>query len=424
MGALFFYVYFLYSMYRTSEQNIQILGYLVFILVVYTKDMSSENTPSIFMLLKKATQGNPFINLDSNKVFFAFTSKAVEDVVLNKYKSFKKEGGFKRLKYVLGEGLITSEEPIHMNNKKEISPLFSHNHIQHYETKVSEILDSILSRWSGEVNVRKDMGLFVFKTTMEIFFSENLDNDFEEIRDHISLVSDKVAFGIYDEELDKSTKYLKDLTKRIVDKRLESNEDKHDFLSTLINSYKNKKIDRDGLYDEALTILLTSYETTAYVLEWSVYYLSINKNWQEKISREEDVDAFISEVLRMCPAIWNAKRIAVEDVNVDGTDITAGTEVMVCSLASHRDKNIFEDPDTFKPERWFENRELAKGAYFPFLFGKRQCIGKDLAWMEISLVLTKIAKKFNIELVNKEVSHFGGLSYRIKDPIIINVKEK
>jgi cytochrome P450 len=155
-----------------------------------------------------------------------------------------------------------------------------------------------------------------------------------------------------------------------------------------------------------------------------VYYLSINKNWQEKISREEDVDAFISEVLRMCPAIWNAKRIAVEDVNIDGTDITAGTEVMVCSLASHRDKNIFEDPDTFKPERWFENRELAKGEYFPFLFGKRQCIGKDLAWMEISLVLTKIAKKFNIELANKEVSHFGGLSYRIKDPIIINVKEK
>jgi cytochrome P450 len=386
--------------------------------------MLPKDIPYAFMFLKKASKGNPTFILNSKKVFFAFTSKAVEDVVLNKYSSFKKEGGFKRLKYVLGEGLITSEEPRHMNNKKEISPSFSHSHIKHYETKVSEILDPILSGWSGEVNVRTDMGFFVFKTTMEIFFSENLDNDFAKIREHIALVSDKVAFGTYDDELDKSTRYLKDLTRGIVDKRLESNENKNDFLSILINSYKNKKIDSDDLYDEALTILLTSYETTAYVLEWAVYYLSINKKWQEKISKEEDVDAFINEVLRMCPAIWNAKRIATEDVNIDGTDLTAGTEVMVCSLAVHRDKDVFEDPDMFKPERWFENRELSKGEYFPFLFGKRQCIGKDLAWMEITMVLVKIAKKFNIELINKEVSDFGGLSYRIKDPIMLNVTNK
>lgn len=191
----------------------------------------------------------------------------------------------------------------------------------------------------------------------------------------------------------------------------------------LIMSYENNKITLDDLYDEAITILLTSYESTSYVLEWAVYYLSINKKWQEKISKEEDVDAFINEVLRLCPPIWNIERVAIEDVNIDGTNIVAGTKVMVSPLITQMDKEVFEDPESFKPERWF-GKEPSKGEYFPFMFGKRQCIGKEFAMMEIRIVLTKIAQRFELELINSEVSSVGSLTYRPKDEIKIYVKNK
>jgi cytochrome P450 len=183
-------------------------------------------------------------------------------------------------------------------------------------------------------------------------------------------------------------------------------------------------MDINDLYDHSVTIIFSGYESTAYLLEWAIYYLSINKKWQNKIFREESVDAFINEVLRMCPPVWNTERMATEDVSVDGTDLTAGTKVIVSSLAMHKDKNIFEDPDIFNPERWLKNKELEKGEYFPFLFGKRQCIAKEFVLMEIELILTKIAKKFDTDLLNDEVLYIGALTYRPKDEIMIYVKNK
>jgi cytochrome P450 len=386
--------------------------------------MLNKDQVSAITILKNKTKANYLSSTKLENVFFAFTSKAVEDVLLNKYKSFVKSGVWKRLKCVLGEGLFTTEEPKHMNNKKEIFSAFSSDKTKEYKDKVSDIVDFSLNSWSEEVNVRKEMQFLVFKITMEIFFSKNVDYDFIKIRDSIALSSDRVLSDTSDEELVILTKELKDFVKRIVDERLESKESKNDLLDVLIKSYNNKTMDINDLYDHAITIIFSGYESTAYLLEWAIYYLSINKNWQDKISREEHVDAFINEVLRMCPPVWNTERMATEDVNVDGTDLTAGTKVIVSSLVMHKDKNIFKDPESFNPERWLENKELEKGEYFPFLFGKRQCIAKDFVLMEIDLILTKIAKKFDTELVNEEVSYIGALTYRPKDEIIIYAKNK
>ena len=331
--------------------------------------------PKILMLLKKSTTGNPFVKIGSDKVFFAFTNKAVEDVILNKYSSFEKSGGLNRLKYLLGEGLITSEEPKHMYNKKEISPAFRNNHMLEYENKVSKIVDSVLSGWSGNVNAREQMSLVVFKSVLEIFFSENIDEHIPQLRDNTFIATGKLASAEYDEELEKSTKELRELSKKIVDKRIGSTENKNDFLGILINSYNDGKISLEDVYDEAITILLVSYETTIYSLETSLYYLAVNKDWQDKVSEDENANAFINEVLRISPPIWYEERVSIEDVTIDGKELPLGTQVVVSSLAVHRDKDVFEDPDSFKPERWFDNKELQKGEYFPFLFGKRQCIG-------------------------------------------------
>ena len=82
--------------------------------------------------LKNNKKSNYCINTESEKTFFAFTSKAVEDVLLNKDKSFIKSGVWKRLRSVLGQGLFTTEEPQHMDNKKEILPAFSSQKTKEY----------------------------------------------------------------------------------------------------------------------------------------------------------------------------------------------------------------------------------------------------------------------------------------------------
>jgi cytochrome P450 len=380
--------------------------------------------PSYFQLLKKRIEGNHRPNPDSDNSYFVVTSKAVEDVALNKYNSFIKDGGFKRLGYAVGSGLFTAEEPGHMRNKKEVVPAFATDHIKKYELQAAPIVDKIISNWSGEINVREQMKFVVFKSVMEIFFSENADDDFEEIKDNIAVVMDEVAFNMRYDGSGEEREKVYDICKKIVDKRLESKEVKNDFLDMIINSYKNGKIDFIDLYAETLSLFVGSYESTAHTLEWAMYYLSINKDWQEKISERENLDAFIKEVLRLCPAIWNSQRIATEDVEVDGTLLPAGTKVTISSYAMHRDENIFEDPNSFKPERWLENPKLAKGEYFPFLFGKRQCVGKEYALMQMRVLLSKVAERFDLQLLNEKVHHLGSLALRTDAPIRIYVTEK
>jgi len=386
--------------------------------------MKFIDMPALYMFLKKATKENPFIKSNSESVFFAFTSKSVEDVLLNKYNSFVKDGLVGRLKTVLGNGIMTIEEPSHMINKKEMYPSFSNNMIKQYENKVACATDYVLSSWSEEINVRKEMKFLVFKSVVDIFFSENMDDEFINISSSATITADKIAWDIDDNDRPTSTKILQDFCKKIVDKRIESKENKNDFLGMVINSYNNKKINIDELYDQTITIFLTSYESTSHFLEWALYYLSVNPEWQEKISEKENLDALINEVLRLCPPIWNTQHLATEDVVVDETFIPAGTKVVTSSYVMHRDKNIFEHPDLFKPERWLENKKLSNGEYFPFLFGKRQCIGREFALMEIRVVLTKITEMFKIKLIKGDESYTAGLVYKPKNETIIHVTRK
>lgn len=390
----------------------------------FMKNPEKFDWPYYQNLLRKRIKSGHINNPDSDNSYFAFTGKAVEDVALNKYDSFRKSGGFIRLAHAMGAGLFTAEEPKHMNNKKEVFPAFNNDHIKKYENQAIPIVEKVLSGWSGEINVRDQMKFIVFKSVMEIFFSENADDDFETIKNGIEEISDKVAFDLQYEGGGELRDKAYGICKKMVDKRLESKENKNDFIDMLIRSYENGKISFEDIYSETLSIFMGSYETSAHTLEWAIYYLLKYNEWQEKISDKENLEAFIKEVLRIAAPIWLSQRIAAEDVVIDGTLVPAGTEISMSSYVTHRDENVFEDPESFKPERWFDNPRVSKGDYFPFMFGKRQCVGKEYALMQLRLVLSKVAEKFNMELLTPSVHHIGGVAYRTSEPIMIYVTQK
>ena len=63
-----------------------------------------------------------------------------------------------------------------------------------------------------------------------------------------------------------------------------------------------------------------------------------------------------------------------------------------------------EDPDDFKPERWLEPDAAALNERFlPFSLGRRQCVGQNLAMLELRMVLAPITQRFHLKLVNVDV---------------------
>jgi cytochrome P450 len=83
---------------------------------------------------------------------------------------------------------------------------------------------------------------------------------------------------------------------------------------------------------------------------------------------------------------------------VGGIPVAQGTDVATCIGSIQRNPAYFKEPNKFIPERWLaefefqdeKQAELAKRAFVPFSLGSRGCIGKNLAYMEITTLLAQI----------------------------------
>lgn len=94
-------------------------------------------------------------------------------------------------------------------------------------------------------------------------------------------------------------------------------------------------------------------------------------------------------------------RESPKDAIINGHFIPANTQIGVPGWTMHRDPDIFPDPTVFKPERWLTESEAElqrlRSVHFPFSYGPRACIGKNLAYNTIYLVMARIAFLFDIE---------------------------
>ena len=127
--------------------------------------------------------------------------------------------------------------------------------------------------------------------------------------------------------------------------------------------------------------------------------------------------AVIKEVLRMFPAVSGTR---AGEHNFSVTDDigrhfpTSGFLVWDNPQAIHRDPTYWLRPDEFIPERWLvgpgDPLYPVKGAWRPFSQGPRNCIGQELAIIEMKVIMVATARRFNIGLAYKDLDRTRGNS--------------
>ncbi|KAH9823316.1 cytochrome P450 [Melampsora americana] len=117
----------------------------------------------------------------------------------------------------------------------------------------------------------------------------------------------------------------------------------------------------------------------------------------------EYLNACIKEVTRLQPPSPSSlQRICPPDgAVIDGRKIPGGTKVRFSNWAMHRDARYFSDPDSFNPDRWIlptsSSQRHDSRAFFPFLIGPGTCVAKNLALVEIRMVVANVLTKYNLE---------------------------
>ena len=167
--------------------------------------------------------------------------------------------------------------------------------------------------------------------------------------------------------------------------------------------------------DELVIFLLAGHDTTATTLTYACWALGHHPGLQDRVAAEvtalgdrpltsDDVPRLsytvqvLHEALRLCPPAAAVSRMAMQDIEVDGHRVEAGTLVAVGIYALHRDPALWDNPLTFDPDRF--SPENSKGRdrwqYLPFGGGPRSCIGDHFAMLEATLGLATIARRAEI----------------------------
>ncbi|XP_052425854.1 25-hydroxyvitamin D-1 alpha hydroxylase, mitochondrial [Carassius gibelio] len=217
--------------------------------------------------------------------------------------------------------------------------------------------------------------------------------------------------------------YMFQFAKGHIDQRLEEERQKMARGERLEGRYLTYFLSQAGVplksvYSNVTELLLAGVDTISGTLSWSLYELSRHPEVQTALRDEvrrvmkdrsvpeaRDVAAMplmkavIKEILRLYPVIpANARVITDRDITVGGYLIPKNTLITLCHYATSRDPRQFCDPDEFVPKRWLSRSEGSHPyASVPFGVGKRSCVGRRIAELELYLALSRILMHFNVE---------------------------
>ena len=194
------------------------------------------------------------------------------------------------------------------------------------------------------------------------------------------------------------------------------------------------------LIQECGLLVAAGSETTSVALQNILHYVTKNPRVKEKLYEElerafpeEEVipsydeikflpylRAVIDETLRHRPSLSIAlpRASPAEGMRIAGHWVPGSTMVSVPTWTVHHLPEYFDRPDEFIPERWLGESgiELQK-AFMPFSHGARACVGRNMAYMELYLIVATVFRRYDMALMNE------GWMPEVVETMVIKAKE-
>ena len=407
-------------------------------------------------------------------IVFINDPEYIREVLVNQSSAFVKERTVRRMKVLLGEGLITSDDPIHIRQRRIAAPAFHRQRIAAYGDQIVAIAAAQRDQW--QPNHMIDIAAASMSLSLEIvartLFDTEVTADIRSINDEVNTIMDLYNFIVAFPRIEsfmhlpipgiikfrRSKARLDAVVDRLIREHRQAaangEPDKGDLLSMLLAS-TDDQADASGQLtgmtdaqarDEVLTIFLAGYETVANGLAWTWYLLSQNPDVEAKLHAELDAvlgtgsnrrlptladypnlrytEQVFAEAMRLYPPAWAMGRMSTRPVQLGPYTIPTGAHVFFSQYIMGRDPQYFPDPLRFDPDRFSpENKaRRPKFTYFPFGGGNRQCIGESFAWMEGVFSIATIAQRWRLAYAGTTPPEVQAkITLRPKDPLMMKL---
>lgn len=352
---------------------------------------------------------------------------------------------YRALSLVTGDGLLTSDADTWRTQRRSLQPAFHHSALEAIGAHVADATERVADQWrllpAGSV---VDADAFMMSAALEVVAASLMGTDLtgqsseiaEATLEALEVVVARARVPITPPDwlptpanrvLQKSVARLDAAVSEMVSAR--SGDPGADMLGLLLalRDEHDQPLSVEQIRDQLVTFIVAGHETVASALGWAWGLLAQHPEVCDLVAQEADkvagdrpigfqdypnlpyAKAVVEETLRLYPPAWLITRRAIDDDDIDGTHIPAGALVITSPWLLHRHPQLWDEPESFRPERFLG--DVPRFAHIPFGAGPRLCIGRDFSYVESVMVISQLARQFTVALPQ-------GQSMPIGDPLV------
>jgi cytochrome P450 len=354
----------------------------------------------------------------------------LERALVSERDAFGKSEDFR---IAFGDGLVASEGEAWRTQRTAMQPFFTREAVTDYADGMGETIRRRVDRWEAgdRIDLQSECADLALDVLFATLFGRELDPDGDRtIREAAEGLHGWFRPSSYvlpnwvptpsRYRFRRAKRTLREETERLLeglDDPPADPSEADDLLSLLVGIRgrgEDAALSDSELRDQMVTLVFAGHDTTATAILFSFWALAHDDEVRGRFHEEVDAldgppsmadledlpvtERVLTEALRLYPPVYMIPRVATRPVAVGGYRIPEGARVMLPLRAIQRDGRFFEDPETFRPSRWRDDREEDRHdfAYAPFGAGPRLCIGRTFALMEAKLALSTIGRRYRL----------------------------
>ncbi|GMH15934.1 hypothetical protein Nepgr_017775 [Nepenthes gracilis] len=358
---------------------------------------------------------------------------------------FEKYESHPTVRKLEGNGLISLKGETWAHRRKIISPIFHTENLRLMVPIMGKSVAAMLDRWSGLSNSGKveiEVSEWFQNLSEEVITRTIFGSSYEDGKEIYKLQAQQIVFAAesfqkvfvpgyrflptsrnrqswrLDGEIERLLTRLIDRRRQAAgDRRRSSEERPRDLLERLME----EGLRGDEIVEECKSFFFAGKHTTSSLLTWTTVLLAMHPQWQQlardevlrvcgarDIPTKDDVanlktlGMIVYESLRLYPPTVAMIRRSKNDVELGRIKIPKGTEILIPILAVHHDSTVWgSDVSEFNPARFTQGIARTSKhptAFMPFGLGARQCIGQNLAVLQVKMTVAMILQRFSFDL--------------------------
>lgn len=410
------------------------------------------------------------VNLGPQTVYLVSNPDYLQRILRDNYPNYQKPDAFyKSVRRVLGNGLVTSDGDFWLRQRRMIQPHLHRKQLgklfEDMMGAITEVVDDMAAKAQrGEVvNLSTEMSHITMNVITQTMFGkdtltpEDMLAVAQDMRILIEFGGKMGYLGFLPEwfpipgkkDYERALAAVRAKVQKLIDECRLGGETSAGLIKMLLNTVDaetNEQMTDSQIFDEAITIFLAGYETTATVLSW--LWIILNERHDVLAKLRAEVDSVLGGRLPEfadVPKLTYARQVFLETMRMytvapmlprtlkaadtlGDYELPANAMVIVFYHGVHHNPQVWDNPEYFDPERF--NPEQASHhhafAFVPFSAGPRKCAGEDFAMLEGPLVMAALLQRFDMHVLpGQDFSPKFGSTLRPRDGVkaTLNTRE-